>query len=115
MATRFDYLRIAKAIMDDYQNDTCVGKYLKNIYDRRIPKNSKWKDDKSPGLNPKSYAGQFYADYSGMRGRNIMGMVGKGGQSIMIDFDKGRINVINTIHIDYNWKKIAHAVIKKGK
>jgi hypothetical protein len=38
MATRFDYLRIAKAIMDDYQNDTCVGKYLKEIYKRRILK-----------------------------------------------------------------------------
>ena len=43
MATRFDYLRIAKAIMDDYQNDTCVGKYLKEIYKRRIPKGSKRK------------------------------------------------------------------------
>ena len=114
-ASIYDYLRIAKAMLDDWQNDTCVGKYLKNIHERRIPKNDKWKEDKSPGLNPKSYAGQFYADYSGMRGRNIMGMVGKGGQSIMIDFDKGRINVINTIHIDYNWKKIAHSVIKKGK
>jgi len=38
MATRFDYLRIAKAIMDDYQNDTCVGKYLKEIHKRRVPK-----------------------------------------------------------------------------
>jgi hypothetical protein len=114
-ASRYDYLRIAKAMLDDWQNDTCVGKYLKNIHERRIPKNDKWKDDKSESLNPKSYAGQFYADYSGMRGRNIMGMVGKGGQSIMIDFDKGRINVINTMHTDYNWKKIAHSVIKKGK
>ena len=43
MATRFDYLRIAKAIMDDYQNDTCVGKYLKEIYKRRIPKGIKKK------------------------------------------------------------------------
>ena len=32
-----------------------------------------------------------------------------------IDFDKGRINVINAIHTNYNWKKIAHSVIKKGK
>ena len=113
-ASRYDYLRIAKAMLDDWQNDTCVGKYLKDIHDRRIPKNDKWKDDKSPGLNPKSYAGQFYADYSGMRGRNIMGMVGKGNQSIMIDFDKGRIVVINTMHSDYNWKRISHSVIKNG-
>ena len=43
-----------------------------------------------------------------------MGMVGKGGQSIMIDFDLGRIVVINTMHTDYNWKKISHSVIKNG-
>ena len=42
-------------------------------------------------------------------------MRGYGGQSIVIDFDKGRINVINSIHKNYNWKKIAHSVIKKGK
>ena len=29
-ATRYDYLRIAKAMLDDWQNDTCVGKYLKD-------------------------------------------------------------------------------------
>ena len=40
-ASRYDYLRIAKAIMDDYQNQTCEGKYLKEIYKRRIPKGSK--------------------------------------------------------------------------
>jgi hypothetical protein len=43
-----------------------------------------------------------------------MGMDGYGGQSILIDFEKSRIIVINSIHIDYNWKKIAHSVIKKG-
>ena len=37
--TRHDWLRLAKAMMDDYQNDTCVGKYLKEIHERRIPKN----------------------------------------------------------------------------
>ena len=29
------------------------------------------------------------------------------GQSIIIDFDKGKINVINSIHTNYDWKKIA--------
>ena len=37
-ATRYDYLRIAKSILDDWQNDTCMGKYLKTIYKNRIPK-----------------------------------------------------------------------------
>ena len=32
-----------------------------------------------------------------------------------IDFDKGRIVATMAIHRDFNWKKIAHSVIKKGK
>ena len=40
-ADRYDYLRIAKSIMDHWNNDTCVGKYLKTVYDRRINKNKK--------------------------------------------------------------------------
>jgi len=114
-ASRYDYLRIAKAMLDDWQNDTCVGKYLKNIREKRISKNHKWKDDNFHDLNSKSYAGKFHTNYSGMAKRNVMGMSGYGGQSIMIDFDRGRINVINSIHTNYNWKKIAHSVIKKGK
>ena len=55
MATRFDYLRIAKAIMDDYQNDTCVGKYLKEIYERRIPKGSKKEEEPLYGRTTVSY------------------------------------------------------------
>ena len=42
-------------------------------------------------------------------------MNGYGGQNILIDFEKSRIIVMNAIHDDYNWKKIAHSVIKKGK
>ncbi|MDA1181869.1 MAG: hypothetical protein O3C64_05855 [Proteobacteria bacterium] len=116
-ATRYDYLRIAKAMLDDWQNDTCVGKYLKTIHERRIPKNNKWKDDNSLDLNSRSYAGHFHTNFSGIssKKRNVMGMSGYGGQSIMIDFDLGRIVVINSIHTDYNWKKIAHSVIKEGK
>ena len=114
-ASRYDYLRIAKAMLDDWQNDTCVGKYLKTMRELRIPMNHKWKDDNTSTLNPKSYAGKFYTNYTGMKKRNVMGMNGFAGQNIMIDFDLGRIVVINSMHTDYNWKKIAHSVIKKGK
>ena len=114
-ASRYDYLRIAKAILDDWQNDTCVGKYLKNIHERRIPKNDKLKDTKSSFFNPTAYAGFFHTNYSGMKKRAVLGMDGFGGQQIIIDFDLGRIVVINSVHWGYNWKKIAHSVIKKGK
>ena len=41
MATRYDYLRIAKAMLDDWQNDTCVGKYLKTIWENRVDTENK--------------------------------------------------------------------------
>merc|ERR1711991_555311 len=37
-AQRYDYLRIAKLIMDHWKNDTCVGKYLKTLYENRVDK-----------------------------------------------------------------------------
>ena len=106
-ATRYDYLRIAKAMLDDWQNDTCAGKYLKTIYKKRIPKNDKYTDDKGSFFYSKGYAGQFYTDFPKLKDRAVMAMEGASGQSIIIDFDKGKINVINSIHTNYDWKKIA--------
>ena len=119
MATRFDYLRIAKAIMDDYQNDTCVGKYLKEIYKRRIPKGSKEKEE--PLFNrTKSYGGQFHMDFPGLKDKIIFGMGGYGGNMILIDVENSRILVVNSLHYNnkkykYNHKKLLHDPFKKGK
>ena len=114
-ADRYDYLRIAKAVMDHWNNDTCVGKYLKTIYERRINKNAKHLNPNSSNGMAKGYAGFFHANYSGIKKRPVMGMAGYGGQFILIDFERGRIVAILAIHNNYNWKKIAHSVIKKGK
>ena len=116
-ATRYDYLRIAKSILDDWQNDTCMGKYLKKIYKNRIPKGNfdQRFELTSSFAGTKFYAGFFHTGYSGMKKRSIMGMSGYGGQDIIIDFDRSRIVVLNSIHENYNWKKIAYSVIKKGK
>ena len=116
-ATRHDYLRIAKSILDDWQNDTCMGKYLKTIYENRIPKgNFDQRFDLSNTFSgTKTYAGFFHTDYSGMKKRSIMGMSGYGDQEIIIDFDRSRILVIHSMHGNYNWQKIAYSVIKKGK
>ena len=119
-ATRFDYLRLAKAIMDDYQNDTCVGKYLKEIHKRRIPK--KYNDNKNePEFNrTRSYGGQFHFDYPGLKNKVIFGMGGYGGQAILIDMENSRIVVLNSLHYNndrykYNVKKLLIDPIKKGK
>ncbi|MDA7770400.1 hypothetical protein N8925_03720 [Candidatus Pelagibacter sp.] len=119
-STRFDYLRLAKAIMEDYQNDTCVGKYLKEIHKRRIPK--KYNENKNePEFNrTKSYGGQFHMDYPGLRNRIVFGMGGYGGQAILIDVENSRIVVLNSLHYNnsrykYNVKKLLIDPIKNGK
>jgi len=120
MATRFDYLRIAKAMMDDYQNDTCVGKYLKEIHKRRIPKKLTEKKNEPLFGRSKSYGGQFHMDYPGLKDRIVFGMNGYGGNSILIDMENSRILVVNSLHYNnkkykYNHKKLLFDPIKKGK
>jgi CubicO group peptidase (beta-lactamase class C family) len=123
-ATRYDYLRIAKAMLDDWQNDTCVGNYLRTIHSRRIKKGD-WGGeggDTRVGM-PKGYAGFFHTSYKGMSNRPVMSMDGYGGQSIAIDFERGRIVATQAIHDNmkfpkagsYNWKKIVYQTIKNGK
>lgn len=121
-ATRYDYLRIAKAMLDDWQNDTCVGKYLKTIHERRIPKNGVQGTTGRVGM-PRSYGGFFHTGYKGMNNRPVMGMDGYGGQSILIDFERERIVATQAIHDNmkfpkpgsYDWKKIVYERIKNGK
>ena len=115
-ATRYDYLRIAKTIMDDWNNNTCAGKYLKTIYERRISKNiTGYKQAASVSGRTKKYGGQFHFDFSGLEKRKILGMDGMGGQQIIIDFEKKRIIVVNTLDQHYNWKKIVYKKIKEKK
>ncbi|MDB9936837.1 hypothetical protein OAD13_02190 [Candidatus Pelagibacter sp.] len=116
-ADRYDYLRIAKAIMDNWNNDTCVGKYLKTIYEQRINKNKKSYDGDRSGqfdvaMYTKKYGGQFHFNIIGLSKRKILGMSGFGGQNIVIDFEKERIIVVNSRDRHYNWKRI---VLKKLK
>ncbi|MDC0980959.1 thermonuclease family protein [Candidatus Pseudothioglobus singularis] len=120
--TRYDYLRIAKAMLDDWQNDTCVGKYLKTIHERRIPKNGAQGTTGRVGM-PLSYGGFFHTGYKGMENRPVMSMDGYGGQTITIDFERGRIVVTQAIHDNmeypkpgsFDWKKIVYERIKNGK
>src|SRR5210317_753814 len=92
-ADRYDYLRIAKTMLDDWNNDTCVGKYLKTVYERRINKGSKDFKPKYVAKYSKKYGGQFHFNIVGLEKRAILGMDGYGGQQILIDFDKQRVIV----------------------
>ena len=112
-ADRYDYLRIAIAIMNDWNNDTCVGKYLKTIYDRRIIKNDGWPELKDiVTYYTKRYGGQFYFDFIGMKNREIIGLSGFAGQDIIIDTDNEKIIVINSKYKNYDWEEIVYKRIK---
>jgi CubicO group peptidase (beta-lactamase class C family) len=115
LLTRYDYLRIARAMLQDWQNDTCEGKYLKSIFERKVKKKYDYSNKKHAFTNTKSYGGFFHLEPSGMKKRHIFVMDGYGGQTLTIDFDTGRIVTTMSIHRDFNWMKIAHSVIKKGK
>jgi len=101
-ANRYDYLRIAKAMLDDWKNDTCVGKYLKNIYKNKISKEA---NGHSPYSSSSSYAGFFHTDFIGVKGK-VFGMNGYGGQNIFINFDTGTIVVAHAVHQNYNWRTL---------
>ena len=121
-ATRYDFLRIAKAIMDDYQNETCVGRYLKEIYDRKVLKSVNHSGSRGEPLfnRTKSYGGQFHLEYPGIEDKVVFGMGGYGGKAILIDVIDSRIVVVNSIHYNhdkfkYDEKKLLINPIKHGK
>ena len=124
-ATRYDYLRIAVAILKDWKNDTCEGKYLKQLYDRsvKIINNStkqwkKWPGARYPQFNSVAnrYAGQFLTGFTGMNKRKILMMSGADGQQILINTEDSTIIVMNAGQAGwYNTKSIAYDLIKSGK
>ena len=113
--TRYDFLRVANAMLNDWKNDSCVGKYLKTLAKRKIPQKRYMEKNKGYRFSYKSYAGQFHLDYRGLENRNIFGMDGYGGQTLMIDFDKSRIIGISTVHTDYDFEGLVLNVMRNGK
>ena len=87
---------------------------MATIYERRIKKNIQgYEQAASVAGRTKKYGGQFHFDLDGLKERKILGMDGMGGQQIIIDFEKKRIIVVNTLDQHYNWKKIVYKKIKQ--
>ena len=103
-AQRYDYLRIAKLMLDHWNSDTCVGKYLKRMYEYRIDKKfddySKFRGNHAA---TQSYGGQFHFDPIGISNRPILMMDGFAGQQVVIDFENNRIITAHSTdrHYDY--------------
>ena len=117
--TRMDFLRTAEAMMKDYQNQTCVGQYLKEAQSqaRDWYKYRPHKQNAMLWLHnyPRKYGAQFYFDFYGMGDRNIFATEGKNGQNMIIDMDNSRIVVTNSAATGWNQRTFIINVIESGK
>ena len=106
-------------MLDDWQNDTCEGKYLKTLFENSISKDTKRIQAQGRTVSwpfARRYAGQFQTHPKGIKKeRPIMIMHGYGGQHVVIDMERSRIVVTNAIHENFNFPKIVYGTIKKGK
>ena len=126
-ATRYDFLRIAVAMMSDWQNNTCEGKYLKEIHNRSVPKSEidygrRWdgKDRRYGnadfGRLTSRYSGQFHSKIVGLENHDILVMNGYNGQQIVIDFENTRIVAIAAVKSnEYNTYRLGFQPIKFGR
>ena len=119
-ASRYDFLRIAVAMLEDWNRNTCEGQYLKSLFENRIKKidpsdPTAWsfESNSDDGYGSTStYGGQFHMGISGKREVPIFVMDGYGGQSHSIDFENNKIISIMAIHRDYDWKMLVHQKLK---
>lgn len=111
-ATREDTLRIGMAILDDWNQDNCVGKYLKDIYQKRARKNPEQQSNTGWG-RARAYAGFFHTDYQFVDD-TVMGMDGYGGISMLINFDKNRIVYAHAVARDYDHRKLIFDAVSDG-
>ena len=117
--SRIDFLRVAEAMMKDYQNETCVGKYLKNAQTQaKVWPQYRPNDENAKfwiHTHAKKYGAQFYFDFLGMSNRNIFTTEGFNGQNMMIDMDNSRIVVTNSAATAWDTRVFILNVIKNGE
>ena len=119
--TRLDFLRVAEAMMKDYQNKTCVGNYLRESQEQakkwyKYRPSSSWENARFWMHNyAKKYGSQFYFDFYKMENRNIMGTEGYNGQNMLIDLDNSKIVVTNSAATGWDVRKFILNVIRDGE
>lgn len=118
--TRLDFLRVAEAMMKDYQNKTCVGNYLRESQQQA----KKWYKYRPTSMDnahfwlhnyARKYGSQFYFDFYKMKKRNIMATEGYNGQNMLIDLDNSRIVVTNSAATGWDVRTYMLNVIRKGE
>jgi hypothetical protein len=100
-------------IMNHWKNDTCVGKYLKTMYETRVDKNKKEYSKKRGNHNAaQNYGGQFHFDPIGLEDRPILMMDGAYGQQVIIDFENNRIITAHSTDRHYDYYSLVYSVLQ---
>ena len=110
-ADRYDYVRIANLMMNHWQNDTCVGKYLKTMYENRVDRGYSYDTHNGNHRVAQTYGGQFLWDAIGLEDRPILMMDGAWGQQVVIDFDNNRIITAHSVERDYDYNSLIYSVL----
>ena len=112
-ADRYDYLRIANMMMNHWKNDTCVGKYLKTMYENRVDRQyDEYRDNDGNHKVAQTYGGQFLWDAIGLEDRPILMMDGFAGQQVVIDFDNNKIITIHSTDRHYDYYRLVYSVLQ---
>ena len=108
-ADRYDYVRIANMIMNHWNNDTCVGKYLKTMYENRVDRGyGMYSTSTGNDRAAQTYGGQFLWDAIGLEDRPILMMDGAWGQQVVIDFDNNRIITAHSVERNYDYHNLIY-------
>ena len=98
--TRMDFLRFGILISSEWKSATCIGSYLKNLYDKRV--NTGQKMD---GFSAQGYGGFFWMNKENLSFPHLQ-MRGHGGQRITINLETGAILAIHAIRKNFDSRKL---------
>jgi hypothetical protein len=109
-ADRYDYVRIANMMMKHWKNDTCVGKYLKTMYENKVDRQKdEYRNNDGNHKAAQTYGGQFLWDPVGLEDRPILMMDGFAGQQVVIDFDNNKIITIHSTDRHYDYYSLVYS------
>ncbi len=112
-ADRYDYVRIANMMMKHWKNDTCVGKYLKTMYENRVDRqHGEYRNNDGNHNAAQTYGGQFLWDAIGLEDRPILMMDGFAGQQVVIDFDNNRIITAHSTDRHYDYYSLIYSQLE---
>ena len=99
--------------MNHWKNDTCVGKYLKTMYENRVDRQyDEYSKFKGNHRVAQTYGGQFLWDAIGLEDRPILMMDGFAGQQVVIDFENNRIITAHSTDRHYDYYSLIYLQLK---